>query len=426
MASASTPIVRAADARTGSGPTRTARETRSSARSIACARSAADSVAEPEVDHNGPPSVTRTLAARSERCARRAVCRRLDLLPHAVEQVGVDLLGRQRVESGARRRTRRRAPSSRRRGRRATRSSGQRHVRSLRHEQEQRLVFDVLLERHRRPVVVRSSEERSAVAAVQEVGVAAVARVDLDERAGAAVERDGVELGATAVGPLERQIVDRRVHRCEARRRPRRDRAAVRCTRAPTRTAAPTVTPAATASSSSGTPAVPATANTTREDEQAQVGAPAPRAAPTRASPRSRPRRHRRRRRRDGKSRRCHPGAVGRPRQARDHRRRRAASSSDEQRGTGARREHDHAEPAPSLPGHDADHHQDRERRWRRSGSSASRSSRAASGTAVAARPEIRCSPPGWSPSPARRTARGAGGPTPHSTRRTTSPGWRK
>ena len=303
------------------------------------------------------------------------------------------------------------------------RSAGQRHVGPLRHEQEQRFVLDVLLERHRRPVVVRTPEERGAVAAVEEVGVAAVARVDLDEGAVAAVERRGVELGAPTVGPLERELVDRAVRRRAARRTTvlgvgRRFGAP-----SPTRTAAPAVTPAATATISSGTPAVPATANTTARTSRL----------------RSAHRRHDRRQPRlpRGDDRagagdvdqrrevgRRHPGAVG------DRAAHRTTDVEEgveqrEQRGAGAGGEHDDAEPAPALPGDDRDDHQDRERDGHDLGDGEQELPRRVRAPRWPRGPDPR-SRPDWSRSPARRTAPGAAGPPPTRTRRTTSPGWRK
>ena len=72
LASAAAPIVRSADAIAASGPTSVASDTSSSAQSMARARSPADSVPNPKSMTTGPSAVTRMLAARSDRCARRA------------------------------------------------------------------------------------------------------------------------------------------------------------------------------------------------------------------------------------------------------------------------------------------------------------------------------------------------------------------
>ena len=131
----------------------------------------------------GRAPATRMFAARSERCASRAPCSRLrPRARRASSRAVVDLVGRQLVEPAAVDVLERRAPSSRRRGAVSELARRAAHAGPLRQQQEQRLVFDVLLERHRRPVVVRAAQQRGAVAAVEEVGVAAVACVDLDER----------------------------------------------------------------------------------------------------------------------------------------------------------------------------------------------------------------------------------------------------
>ncbi len=72
------------------------------------------------------------------------------------------------------------------------------------HEQHQRLVLDVVLERQRRVIVVRAAEQQRAVPAVQEVGVATVLRVHLHEAA-AVAGVGAVELGTAALGAGERE-----------------------------------------------------------------------------------------------------------------------------------------------------------------------------------------------------------------------------
>ena len=132
-----------------------------------------------------------------------------------------------------------------------------------REEEHQRLVLDVVLERRRRPAVVRRPQQQRAVAAVEEVGVSAVASEDLDERRATVGSSATVELGSAAFGPLERKLAHRRSRLRRAPRRPwrvtaggsvrRRPRATRRRRRhrAPRRAARP------------GTPALPATAITT-------------------------------------------------------------------------------------------------------------------------------------------------------------------
>ena len=189
-ARSSGPSTRAADATTrGRRPTSAASDASSSARSMACMRGVADSSPKPEVDDH-------RLGRRPRGCSRRAATGarggrgavRRDLAPDGVEQVVVDLVGRQ---------SRRAASVDVLHGERH-RAVGQRgeHLepagsarRRCAQEQQEGLVLDVVLERQRRPVVVRAAQQQRAVAAVQEVGVAAVLRVHLDERAPTVVGR---------------------------------------------------------------------------------------------------------------------------------------------------------------------------------------------------------------------------------------------
>ncbi len=286
----------------------------------------------------------------------------VDLFPHPVEQVGADLLRGQLVQRPP-------VDEADREGHRAIGQRGQtaqgraRDLGATGHEQQQRLVLDVLLERHRRPVVVRAAEERGPVAAVQEVGVAAVAGVHLDEGAIAAVERRGVELGATSVGARELEDVDREA--AVARTRPTTASGVGRRFGAPsaTSTAAPATTPTATANSSSGTPAVPATVSTTistsrprsahRRHERPSHGLPAVTTATAPATYT-----------REGKSVPATqvPSSTAPRHLAVDieegiHQR--------EQRDAGGRRERYHTEASPSLPPQERDHDPGRNRHGR-------------------------------------------------------------
>ena len=134
----------------------------------------ADSAPNPRSMMTGRSPATRMLRGAERRGARCARVQRRDLVPHRVEQRGVDLLRCQLVEPPAvdvleRERHRAVGQGAERLDRRA------RHSGARREHEQQRFVLDVVLERRRRPVVVRSAQQRGAVAAVQEVGVAAVA-----------------------------------------------------------------------------------------------------------------------------------------------------------------------------------------------------------------------------------------------------------
>ena len=199
-------------------------ETSSSARSIACSPRR-----RPTRSPNPKSMITGRRrrhedvrgAERPVRDARRV--QRSDLPPDARRGASASIaVGRELVERATvdvLHRERHRAVGQRAR---APRAAGTVTSARCAMQQQQRLVLDVLLERQRRPVVVRAAQQQRAVAAVQEVGIAAVACVDLHERAVTVVERRGVELRPPAVGPLERR----------ARRRPARRRASAAATTA--------------------------------------------------------------------------------------------------------------------------------------------------------------------------------------------------
>ena len=66
-------------------------------------------------------------------------------------------------------------------------------------------MFDVVVERQRGAVLGGLTQHHRAVAAVQEVRVATIARVDLDERAVAVATIGDIELGAATLGAFECQ-----------------------------------------------------------------------------------------------------------------------------------------------------------------------------------------------------------------------------
>ena len=125
-------------------------------------------------------------------------------VPDRVEERGVDLVRRQLVEP---------APVDivecerhRTVGQFGERfDGGDRHARFAREQQQECLMFDVVVERERGPVLGGLTQHHGAVAAVQEVGVTAVTRVHLHERAVAVGAVRDVELGAAPLGAFERQ-----------------------------------------------------------------------------------------------------------------------------------------------------------------------------------------------------------------------------
>ena len=83
-------------------------------------------------------------------------------------------------------------------------------------------MLDVAVERTAHELLVRAAVQRGAIAAVEEVGVAAVAVVDLHEELAAARLVDVVELGAAPFGAAQREVghVDARVSEHLRRSRP--------------------------------------------------------------------------------------------------------------------------------------------------------------------------------------------------------------
>ncbi len=129
-----------------------------------------------------------------------------DLAPDGVEEVGVELGGVELVEP---------APVDVLEGQRhrAVRQlhegfdGGARHPRPRRQHEEEGLVLDVVGERRGRPVVAGVAEDDRPVAAEQQIGVAAVLGVHLDE-AWAGGAGGQVQLRPATLGPGERQAVE--------------------------------------------------------------------------------------------------------------------------------------------------------------------------------------------------------------------------
>ena len=139
-----------------------------------------------------------------------------DVTPDRVEQGVVDRFGLECVEGRAvdvLHRERHGRKGHVHDGRRMRLGAGLAHETALGEEDDLAPVVEdellVLPEAQRRPVIVRAPQQQRAVAPVQEVGIAAVACVDLHERAPTVVERRGVELRPTTIGTLQRQPVDR-------------------------------------------------------------------------------------------------------------------------------------------------------------------------------------------------------------------------
>jgi hypothetical protein len=130
-------------------------------------------------------------------------------------------------------------------------------------------VLDVLLER--RPRAARATQQQGPVAAVEEVGVAAVAPVHVGEGPPVAGGGDPVELRTAT---LARSNVKSTTSRPPACRATATTAGAGRRLGAPNSVemAALTVAPRATVSSGSGTPRLPAMANAPHQHGQAEVG----------------------------------------------------------------------------------------------------------------------------------------------------------
>ena len=199
--------IRAAAAVAGSGPASSASDTSSSARSIASSRSPAGASAAPRSTIIGPPSVTTMLAARNARWASPARCS-VCASRHTASSSSPCISSGARVSS-CRPPTSSMAKTIEPSGNdMSARSSGQCHPFPPGQEEEQSFVLDRASERHCRPVVAGIAQEQRAVAAVEQVGVAAVPRVHLDEGRRVVGQRRSVDLGAPAHGTLEHQPGD--------------------------------------------------------------------------------------------------------------------------------------------------------------------------------------------------------------------------
>ena len=97
-------------------------------------------------------------------------------------------------------------PSSHRAGRRPPRRSGQRDAAAPGEQQEQTFVLGVGVRVTIGPLVTGVAQQRRPVTAIQQVGVVAVAGVDLDEGAGAVGRPARGQLGPAADDTLEREL----------------------------------------------------------------------------------------------------------------------------------------------------------------------------------------------------------------------------
>ena len=197
-------------------------------RSPACRSDAAVS-AKPRSITTGPSSCTSRFAARSERWAMPDVVQQAHLPPDRIEQVVGELGLGHGVERGARRP----APGEDHglvRQRRHGRDPGAAHTAPPGQHHEERLVGDVVVQVLRRPRVGRASEQRGPVGAEQDVRVAAVTAVHLEEHRGALDRIGVVELGPAAVGAAQLEAIELQPGARQRRRRRRREGAPVRGT----------------------------------------------------------------------------------------------------------------------------------------------------------------------------------------------------
>ncbi len=228
---------RAAEAVAASGPTTAANEHSSSARSIALARESARRRRGAEIDDDdrgGLFPADEEVPRPGGAVGQAGVMHRRQPSPGAVEelvaspvdarlergQVGEDVVQRPTVDLVA---DERGGPVGEPDD---GPDLGARHARPPAQHQEQRLVLD-LIERPRRPPSAAVAQDERAVGPVQEVGVAAVLAVDLEEQRAAARRRPH-EHGAAAGGAHDLEVADRKSGRVEGRRDRGRGRTPVR------------------------------------------------------------------------------------------------------------------------------------------------------------------------------------------------------
>ena len=196
--SGSTTLAAAASAR--SAPTRSADHVSSSARSVASWLAAAGSTPKPRPVMTGWPPSSIRLPPRRTPWARRASCIVRTARHTDSSRASSTASGGSSSSVG---------PSTqlKRQDLRAVVERGQRrhlgagHPAAAGHEEHERLVAD--LDRHRAAGrgLTGIAELHGAVAAVEDVGVAAVALVHLEEQVGPLRRRGAVQKGAAAVGP---------------------------------------------------------------------------------------------------------------------------------------------------------------------------------------------------------------------------------
>ena len=250
------------DATLRSGPTTAASEASSSARSIACNRAVADSSPNPKSMITGPSELDEHVRGAQRAVRDAPVVQLHDLGPRRVEERGRRAPRARARRAGDRRRTRARAPSIRRRATRAPRPSGTR-PRPARASSSRSASCSTssLRDGEGQPSFGPRSSER-AVAAVQEIGIPAVASEDLDVARVGRRRRSPRTAGTGRPRPARGEGRQRRTRPCSSAA------ATVagdgRRFGAPknTSSAAPTAVPAVAARSSAGTPALPALAIT--------------------------------------------------------------------------------------------------------------------------------------------------------------------
>ena len=232
------------------------------------------------------------------------------------------------------------------------------HSHAASHHQHQGFVLDIVLERKGRPVVVGTPQEQCAVAAVQQVCVSTVFRVDLDERIAVRSVRS-IELCSP---PSARSSLRSRISRPAPASAATMSEGAGRRLGEPTTTStsAPTRSARGTREDQFGHAGAPGNGHRTDQREEREIGGPLPRSGEPRFADQRRGggAGNVRQRREPG---RCHPRAARH--RARDARMQveRDVEQREDRRACGAG-EQQHSEASPASSNDEQDAHDERER----------------------------------------------------------------